>query len=41
MINPEGRSVERYGRMKPGKNRGFRRTASGTGNGKPTTIALP
>src|SRR5467141_2670122 len=30
-----------YGSTNPGKNRGFNRTASGTGNGNPTTTARP
>src|SRR5258706_1153932 len=34
-------SAGRQGATNPGKNRGLKRTASGTGNGNPTTIALP
>ena len=31
----------RLGKTKPGKNRGFKRTASGARNGNPTTTAFP
>src|SRR5258706_482317 len=39
----DGRAAprRRYGSTNPGKNRGFSRTASGTGNGNPTTTARP
>lgn len=35
------RARARYGAKKPGKDRDFRRTASGTENGNPTTTARP